>query len=422
MGRARATRLLVPLTLVAALVAVLVIASSGGSYRVVAVFDQVNGLVRGAEVRAAGFEKVGTVDDISLGRDGLPHVRLTLDDGYRLRQGATANLRLYSLAGEVNRYVDLRQGSGPELRDGATLGLTSTDQPVEIDQVLSTLDPRTRAEVRGLLAELDAGTRGRGPDIRRALVHSADAIGQTAALLGDVRGDGDSLRALVRQGRRVVGTLAADSGAAPGAIDELAALLRTTARRQAELAAGVAGLPAGLRSPRLALERTDAAVQRLEGVVRDARPAVRALAPFSRDLRDTLPAARSTLAETRRLATAAPAQLRALRPLLRTASPVLDQLAPVLATANPMLDQIRVRLPDVFGFFSNWADFTANYDANGHAARIGLVFEPAPANQLGPSDSGAGMLLRPFGRTPGVLEGEPWKDYASSFVGGGAGR
>ena len=401
-----------------AVVAILAL-RAGGSYEVTAVFEQTHGLVEGAEVRAAGFDKVGSVTSIRLGDEGLPHVRLKLSSDYRLRRGATADLRMFSLAGQVNRYIDLRQGEGNELADGAVLDRASTDQPVEIDQVLSTLDPATRADVRSVLRELDRATEGRGPDIASALEHSADAVGRTAQLLHEVRGDGDSLERLVIDGRAVVGTLAAEPDALGRTVDELAALLRTTARRQADLAAGVRRLPSGLRSPRLALDRTSAGVRRLRGVVADARPAVRALTPLAADLRPTLAVARPALARADELVGSAPADLRALRPLLRTADPVLRRLGPVLSTANPMLDQIRVRLPDVFAFFANWADFTANYDANGHAARVGLVFPPAPLQEIGPSDSGAGHLRVPFDRTPGVLEGEPWTDFESSFVGGG---
>ena len=100
---------------------------------------------------------------------------------------------------------------------------------------------------------------------------------------------------------------------------------------------------------------------------------------------------------------------------------MLDLLAPVLRTANPMLDQARVRLPDVFAFFANWADFTSDYDANGHGARIGLVYSPAPTDPVGPSDSRPGYLDAPFTRTPGVLEAEPWTDFESSFVGSDGG-
>ena len=75
-----------------------------------------------------------------------------------------------------------------------------------------------------------------------------------------------------------------------------------------------------------------------------------------------------------------------------------------------MLDELRVRLPDAFSFFANWADFTSNYDANGHGARVGIVLPSAPEND---------QLSPPYLRTPGTLEGQPWTDYRKSFVFGG---
>ncbi|HEV2774721.1 MAG TPA: MlaD family protein [Solirubrobacteraceae bacterium] len=393
--------------------------SSGGGYTLTATFDQVNGLVEGADVQAGGL-KVGSVERIDLGESGLPQVRMRIDDDFRMHRGGRANIRFFSVSGAVNRYVALEQGAGPELADGATLAGARTDEPVEIDQVLSTLDPATRRDVRSLLRRLDAATEGRGADIEETLRHSARALRETAALTADVRGDGDALRALLRDSRRVVGTLASDPGALGSTADELAALLRTTAAREAELAAGVGRLPGGLRSPRLALERTRSAVGELRKVVADARPAVRRLVPFARDLRPTLRAAVPALGEARSLVADGPRDLRRLDELLRTAGPVLKDLTPVLAHANPMLDELRVRLPDAFGFFANWADFASNYDANGHAARVALVFPPAPTKAIGPSDAVAGHLRRPFDRTPGVLEGEPWTNYRDSFVGGKA--
>ena len=416
----RPQRILAFGALALAIVVVAIVAlSSGGGYALTATFDQVNGLVEGADVQAGGL-KVGSVEHIELGENKLPEVRMRIDDGFRIRRGGSANIRFFSVSGEVNRYIALEQGSGPQLADGAALPGTRTDQPVEIDQVLSTLDSGTRRDVRSLLSRLDKATDGHGSDIEQTLRFSARALRETAALTADVRGDGHALRALLQDGRRVVGALASEPGALGSTADELAALLRTTAARQAELAAGVGRLPGGLRSPRLALERTRKAVGELRKVVADARPGVRRLVPFARDLRPVLREAVPALGEARSLVGNGPRDLRRLDGLLRTAQPVLKDLTPVLAHANPMLDELRVRLPDAFGFFANWADFASNYDANGHAARVGLVFPPAPTKGLGPSDSGAGQLQRPFVRTPGVLEGEPWTDYRDSFVGGTA--
>jgi phospholipid/cholesterol/gamma-HCH transport system substrate-binding protein len=413
-------RLIAPLALGLVVLATLVIAlsSGGGRYHVTAIFDHVNGLVAGADVEAAGV-KVGSVDDIWLGADGLPRVRLAIDHSYRLRRGATANIRMLSVAGEVNRFVSVQAGSGSPLPDGATLGLAYTDQPVEIDQALSTLDPRTAANIRAVLAGLDESTRGRGTDIAGTLAHSAQALRNTAGLLAEVTSDGQALRTLVHQGSAIVRALAQDPAALGATADALASLLRVTASHQADLAGTAELLAPGLASPRQALARLDRSLVTLDTLVRVAQPGTSELVPFSLALRTTLNAAPPALGELDGLLIHSPPDLRALMPLLRDLGPALRLLAPVLSSANPILDQLRVRLPDFFSFFSNWADFTSNYDANGHAARVGVVFPPAPLNPIGPSDSRGGSLLPPFLRTPGVLEGQPWTDYQKSFIGGG---
>src|SRR4029077_10671470 len=128
-------------------------------------------------------------------------------------------------------------------------------------------------------------------------------------------------------------------------------------------------------------------------------------------------AARPTLGEAAHLVGEAPAELTRAQPLADAAIPALRRLAPVLRSARPILNQARVRTPDFFSFFSNWADFTSVYDANGHAARVGLVLPPAPDNVIDGSNPGAGQLEAPFVRTPGVLEGDPWKRFRKSFLG-----
>lgn len=418
------------------LVAAVVLVSSSGSYAVTAVFDHAHGLVVGSEVQAGGF-KVGEVKEIELGDDGLPHVRLEIDDDHRLRRGATANLRFFSVTGEVNRYVALERGEGPELSDGATIGLARSDQPEEIDQVLATLDPGTRAEVRELFAAIDAATRGRGPDLERTLAHGADALRETASLVDQVNADGEALRTFVEKGRRVVSAVARDPASLGGTVDRLAELLRTTATRERELATAVERLPEGLRQPRLALERTRAAIPNLRTLVRLARPGASELAPFSRELRPALADAVPTLAEAERLLTAAPADLRRIDPLLRSLRPLLPELGRALDDANPIADELRVRLPDAFGFFANWADFTASFDANGNGGRVAMIpaiptgggpGDAPDRNLIGPSDcepdatTEPGILRLPFDRTPGVLECEPWTDFRESFLSEGAGR
>src|SRR4051794_32915322 len=100
-------------SLAAAIVAVVLLVSGAfsGSYRLNAVFEQVNGLVEGADVKAAGVD-VGSVQRIWLGPDGLPHVAMDIDDGYRVRQGGTAEVRATSASDADKRYVALTAGCG----------------------------------------------------------------------------------------------------------------------------------------------------------------------------------------------------------------------------------------------------------------------------------------------------------------------
>ena len=202
-------------------------------------------------------------------------------------------------------------------------------------------------------------------------------------------------------------------------MDSTAALLHVTAGRERELRAALAPLPPALDSAGGALADVDAAVPPLRALVRETRPSLPQLAPTARALLTLLRAARPALSQADAFVHAAPGDLRTIVPLLREARPVLADLGPVLTKAGPMLDEARVRLPDAFSFFANWADFTGNYDANGHAARVGIVLPPAPTNVLAPDSNGPGQLALPYLRTPGALESEPWRDYRKSFAAGG---
>ncbi len=402
-------------------VCVLILARSADrSYEVTAVFDDVRGLVEGGEVKAGGVN-VGRVEEITFGDDGLPHVRLGVDEEFRLRQGATASVRMTSNIGAINRYVELESGDGGELADGATLGPSATDQPVDLDLAVSALDPRTRAEVAAVLAGAERALDERGADLARGLRHSTAALGESADLLAEVSSDGEALRDLVADGARVMGALAERPESLTSAAERLASVLRASAGRGRELRRTALVLGPAVADGRLALARLAEAAPNLRALVSAARPAVDELVPTGEALRPALAAARPLLDEAGRLIAAAPAQLRALEPAIERAGPVVRRLEPVVDGLNPFLDHLRARAPEVVNFFVLAADATANYDANGNLIRATAIAIQTPPEDhaIGPSETGPGLLRRPFDRTPGSLENEAWEDYADSFVGGG---
>src|SRR4051812_31522715 len=78
----------------AAVVILIVISGSSGSYTVKANFDDVRGLIPGAPVRAAAVP-VGSVEKVELGSKSAV-VTMKLDDDYVLHEGAVADIELFS--------------------------------------------------------------------------------------------------------------------------------------------------------------------------------------------------------------------------------------------------------------------------------------------------------------------------------------
>jgi phospholipid/cholesterol/gamma-HCH transport system substrate-binding protein len=392
--------------------------SHRGTYEVTAVFDSVNGLVVGGDVRVGGFA-VGKIARISMKPGGYPHVMMRVDDHYRLRRGSIAEVRLQSQAGQLNRYIALTRGSGETLADGATLGLAHTDQPVEIDDFLSALTPKTRAEVRALLINAAKSIDGHGPDIDRALRYGGRAFGETADMFADITADQRALSRLAQRSATLTAQLAAEPADLGRTVDRMATLLDVGARRHAELTASLRAWPAALRAPKALLRRFDAAIPTFRRAVREAGPTVDALEPFGRELRATAAAAPPAFAEVRSLVRSWLRIGGGVRGVFANATPAMLDLAPGTHALNPVLDDLRARTPDVFGWINLLGDATANYDAAGHGGRIFAVLTEAPRRSIRADECGAGWLERPFDRTPGALECEPWRDYAQTFVGGG---
>jgi phospholipid/cholesterol/gamma-HCH transport system substrate-binding protein len=408
--------------LVAAIVVVLVlvIGSTGGStYTLHAVFANVNGLVTTGHVEVAGFN-VGEITGMSVRMGGYPEVTMQISDAYRVRHGAHAVIELGSLAGQLNRYIALSGGTGPELGDGATIPLRDTSGPVEIDQFLSTLNPRTRAELRQLLHEAVYTLQGRGPDIEQALRYSTQAFDQTAGLLTDVSSDGVALRMLVARASQGAQAVASEPADVRDTVARLGQLLDIAGNRQQQVIQSLARLPAALGATRDALATFDASIPTFERLISAATPALDAIDPFARVLREAAPVSAPVFQAALKLVDAFRTASPAIRTLLGAPLPqTLRNLDLGLHGINPLFDQLRARGPDVLGWIPLLGDATANYNANGHGALVLAYPRPAPQRPVSAPSCASGWLLRPFDRIPGQLACDPWLNYFESFVGGG---
>lgn len=390
-----------------------------GSRTVEAVFESTNGLIEGGQVRAGGLQ-IGTVEDVRLGDDGYPHVRLRIGSGYEVRRGATADLRLASQAGQLNRFVSIANGRGERLPDGATLGLARTDQPVELDDALSALTPRVREQVRVLVTRTARTLEGRAPDIARTLRHSGQALDEVAGLLGDVGADRAALRQLVTRADAATAQLAAQPAQLEAVVDRAARLLDVAAARRAETGQALDRLPGALDAARRTLTRAAGQVPALRDALRRVGAAAGPITALAVELGRTARASPQAFGEARALVRAFRQDGRTLQTVLHEAGPVVDAARPALTQLNPVLDQLRPRVADALGWLTLLGDASANYDAAGHGIRVmGVLPEVSRRLTSSSADCTSGLLRRPFDRIPGTLACDPWTGYLDSFVGGG---
>lgn len=128
-----------------------------------------------------GGVKVGTVDQVRW-VGGQPTLDVSIDPGYRdrIHTDASATIRPHGLLGP--EYVDLDGGHGAVMPDGGTIPQARIKVAVQVDEVLNTLQPDVRENLKTFLVELSKGSDGRGEDVNAAIKD----LGQSHAQLQTV--------------------------------------------------------------------------------------------------------------------------------------------------------------------------------------------------------------------------------------------
>ena len=235
---------------------------------------------------------------------------------------------------EGNFFVDLHPGSpsAPTLGDGDTIPVNQTAAPVQIDQILGTLQTDTRKSLKGVLKGLSTGLAGQGgAGFNRSIPYWKDAY-ERGAIASDA-----SLGILQHD----LSGYIANAGATAAALDRNDAQLKslitdfnTTAAalgaRDNDLSNAIAELPRTLRAGRPALTALNAAFPPLRRFIRDFRPAVRSSGPA---LDASVP-----FAQQLRLAV----QPSELRGLVHDLVPTVPALTRLQKATLPLYQQVRL--------------------------------------------------------------------------------
>jgi len=315
--------------------------SIGSKYKVNAIVKSSNQIRNGQPVRIAGVD-IASITDISRGPGHTTKIEMTFKkSGEPLHTDAALKIRP-RLFLEGGYYVDLDAGSpsAPLMKSGATIPYSQTAIPVQLNDVLSSLDRANRKSFTGIVRELKIATSG-----------SAKSFQRLAPNLGPVLRD-------------LAWVAKASRGTEPHDVSELiknaAKLNGALAERDADLSGLVVNLDRtaqALNSGDSALGRTVDAFNRVLRVAPPALAGVEASLPtlrsFSRALRPALPGApqqvraiRAALAE---LATLVDASQRkrvvgALQTTFQDLPELVQRLGNLLPVARPFLQCAQTRV------------------------------------------------------------------------------
>ena len=242
----RVSAFLALLLVVAGIAAVLL----GGDepYRVRANFVSASQLVAGNLVRVGG-EEVGKVEDIRLTDDSQAEVTFTVDADYApLRADARAVIRIQSLSGVANRYIDLQLGAagGAEIADGGVLQAAQTESAVDVDQLFNTFEPRTREDTKKTIKLFSEFTAGNEEANQEALHFLNPALASSSRLFDELSANDTMLSRFVVETSQLV----TDLGSRDEELSELVVNLAQTtdAHRLPAHGAAVRGPLAACRS------------------------------------------------------------------------------------------------------------------------------------------------------------------------------
>jgi phospholipid/cholesterol/gamma-HCH transport system substrate-binding protein len=424
--------MIVALVAGAALVAVLVLGASRTSYQLNVVLENASQLVKGNRVSVGGVP-VGSVKDIRLDDHNRAVVVLEITDPEiaPVHEGTRAVVRATSLSGVANRYVAIEPGpnNARPIPDGGAIPEDRTQSSVDLDEILNSLDYRTRQGLSTFVRSSSEQYSGEEEEANKGLEALNPALSQVAATTAEIDRDEDALSRAIIESAAVVSAVADRDPQLESGIQGAATTLSAVAGQRGSLDAVLANSPAVLRRANTTLVNLRATFGDVRPALREARPAaaplagvLRVAAPLARD-------ARPTVADVRALVPDADAALRGLPATQRAATPAFTSATKSLKDALPVVQGVRPYVPDTVAGLINGFGGTAGgyYDANGHYARISFQGGPYSINGDGslltlPSADGSlsgyrkGLLARCPGAAaqPAADQSSPWTDSGAS--------
>jgi phospholipid/cholesterol/gamma-HCH transport system substrate-binding protein len=274
-------------------------------YTVHATFSSANGLRTDSLVRIAGVN-VGKVTSISpapgceLGRPArsqcaAANVTIEIDKrGLPLHTDATFAIRPRTFL-EGNFFVDVSPGtpSAPTAPNGHTFPIQLGVVPVQLDQVLTSLQGDTRRNLQILLGQYGRAVKQGGPSYNASIPHWLPAYKYSSIVARNALGvKPHDLSSWIAAQGKVAAALDSNPGNLKSLITDFNTTANAFARQNVALQSAVADLPRTLATATPALNAVNAALPPVTALARalipgveSAGPAIDASLPFITQLR-----------------------------------------------------------------------------------------------------------------------------------------
>jgi phospholipid/cholesterol/gamma-HCH transport system substrate-binding protein len=285
----------------------LVLFNGGPEYTVKARFQSAGQLVKGNRVQNAGHP-VGTVKSIDLADDGTAEVVLRIDDENLkpLRYGTEATIRLASLSGVANRYIDLQMPSAEsreEIPDGGLIPMEDTTTVVDIDHLFSLFDEKTRKGLRNVVRGFGESYEDKARQANEGWKYLNPSLVASRKLFEELSYDRRALESFVVDNARLVSDISERRDDVVKLVDRLATTLNAIAVEKGSLQTAVAELPQFMRRANSTFVNLRATLDDLDPLIDESKPVT--------------PKLRSVLAELRPFAKDATPTFRDLAALVR---------------------------------------------------------------------------------------------------------
>jgi ABC-type transporter Mla subunit MlaD len=285
----------------------------------------------------------------------LARLELQLASSFKpLRSDTRIEIRLRSAVGI--RYVDILPGThGKPLPNGATIPASQTSTPVDLDQVLDTFDPQTRARTRQLIGELGTGLAGRGQDVNQILGEASGFLQNLGSVAAAINSRPGAMRALISSSQGALNAFDPVRYNLAYGFQSEAQALQPFVNQSASVQGTLEQAPPTLSEVQSGLPPVRALVAQVKGLAQDATPTLSAAPPALNQTNALLDSAKPGLRSANTTLQLGSSAVNPTVTFLQTAQPALPMIDRALAYVLPTIQYVAPRSCGLSDAFTGWS-------------------------------------------------------------------